>query len=91
MSKKIPFDKNRSRFIFKASQMPPLDHWPDRNVPFRPQNSEVCKWFMDQEWFWEWCMTKARDMGAIVFDEKTKRWVGTQTDVGQSVIERHTE
>jgi hypothetical protein len=70
--------------------MPLLSHWPDREKPFRSQDSEVCKWFMEQEWFWEWCMTKARDAGAIIYDLESKKWVGTQTDLGQVIIEKLT-
>lgn len=88
MKDKIDYSEKRSRFLFKASQMPPLSHWPDREKPFELGNSEVCKWFMEQPWFWHWLITKAVDAGAIVFDKTSGKWVGSQTDEGQAILNR---
>ncbi len=86
MKEKADFSEKRSRFIFQASQMPPLAHWPDRGQPFDLKKSEVCQWFMEQSWFWNWLITKAADSGAIVYDKATGKWVGSQTEAGQAIL-----
>ena len=72
--------------MFELSTMSAKAHWCDKTVPFDPRNSEVAKWLMEQDWFWEWAMQKARDSGAIVFDPETSKWNGAQTETGRKVI-----
>jgi hypothetical protein len=80
--------QERSRMIFVLSQMPALQHW-DRSKEFSYRESEVCKWLMGRDELWEWVFQKAKDLGAIVFDGKSKCWVGSQTERGQEIMKTH--
>lgn len=72
--KSVDIQRRKSRMLFLISQMPPKSHWPDKPEKFDVMNSEVCKWLSSQPEFMDWCIQKARDMGAIEF--RDDKWVG---------------
>lgn len=78
---KQEFTRKRSRMMFLISQMPPKTHW-DKQEPYDVNRSEVCRWLSQQPDFMEWCIQKAKDMGAIEF--KDGKWVGVNYGVVQS-------
>lgn len=60
--------------------MPPLDHWPDRPGPYRPETSEVLRFLvegfgmtLDEA---EKVFGSARKRGSIRFNRNTGLWYG---------------
>jgi len=55
--------------------MPPLRHWPDKNVPWKIEDSEVVKWLVKQPEMMVCVFEWMKNAGWIAF-KKDGYWVG---------------
>jgi hypothetical protein len=84
-NKKKPIRASRSPFAHlwhELANMPPLNHWPDRPLPYLPDHSEVLNWLADQcgcdMQVAEKIFEAARNKQVITFDPDTRLWCGTR-------------
>lgn len=82
---KKPIRTSRSPFAHlwqRLALMPPLNHWPDRPMPYLAERSEVLNWLADQcgcdSQVAEKIFEAARNKQVITFNRDTKMWSGTK-------------
>lgn len=83
-NKKNPIRASRSPFGHlwpDLTNMPALNHWPDRPGPYLADRSEVLNWLADQcgcdMQVAEKIFEAARNKGVITFNPDTRLWRGT--------------
>lgn len=88
-----PTRRKRRRLGFADSKaakimatMPPLALKPDKDQPFDPDDSPALDWISNQRDLLQCLFDKARDIGAIRYDQATGCWsgVGTATQEDES-------
>jgi len=80
----------KAEFKVRLSKMPELSHWPDRNKPFSYENSEICKWLVQQPEALAFLCDRARGTRMIVYDAESQMWHGIGSNVredGQPKVE----
>lgn len=68
--------KQSSKLLACVRQMPPLDHHPDRPLPFHPERSQVCAWLIAQPDIRQWLFQIVQGRGLIRFDPESRTWRG---------------
>jgi hypothetical protein len=78
------------------SLMPPLSHWPDRSIPFSPDNSHVVQWIANacavdanraEKIRRALCSSKTPKKKCLSFDPSTKLWTGTSFRPGPTQVD----
>ena len=78
MRKKIGFKDSKAFGV--GSLMPRgLKHWPDKDQPFDPRESEVIRWLISQPEILKYLAMKFTS-GAIIFDHTTETWRGINSN-----------